>query len=81
MENFRCAQQAHLAHAEIGEYLRAGVGLAVGLAGDLAGADVVEECRAEVEHLVKQRLAREAKVVAGLEQTGPADLDTLVALV
>lgn len=43
--------------------------------------EMIDDCRAEVEHLVKHRLAREAKVVAGLEQTGPADLDTLVAVV
>ena len=43
--------------------------------------EMIDDCRAEVEHLVQHRLAREAKVVAGLEQTGPADLDTLVAVV
>lgn len=43
--------------------------------------EVIEDCRAEVEKLVRHRLMREAKVVSGLERVGPADLDALVVAV
>jgi len=43
--------------------------------------ELINDCRGEVEHLVKHRLAREAKVVAGLEQLGPSNLDSLVKVV
>lgn len=40
--------------------------------------EVINDSRSEVEHLVAHRLAREAKVVAGLRKLGPCDLDALV---
>ena len=40
--------------------------------------ELIDEPRAEVEHLVEHRLKRERKVVAGLEQLGRADTDALV---
>jgi glyoxylase-like metal-dependent hydrolase (beta-lactamase superfamily II) len=43
--------------------------------------ELIDDCRGEVEHLVKHRLAREAKVVNGLEQLGPSNLDELVKVV
>ena len=43
--------------------------------------DVMPDCRGEVEKLVRHRLMREAKVVSGLQQTGPASVDTLVSVV
>lgn len=43
--------------------------------------DLIHDSRAEVEYLVKHRLQREAKVVAGLQQLGRSDLDRLVAVV
>ena len=43
--------------------------------------EIIPDCRGEVEKLVRHRLMREAKVVAGLRQTGPATLDELVVVV
>lgn len=43
--------------------------------------DVITDCRAEVEKLVRHRLMREAKVISGLERLGEADLDALVLVV
>ena len=43
--------------------------------------EVIPDCRAEVEKLVRHRLMREAKVVTGLKETGPATLDELVVVV
>ena len=43
--------------------------------------DVIPDCRAEVEKLVRHRLMREAKVVSGLQKAGPATLDELVVIV
>lgn len=43
--------------------------------------DVINDCRAEVEKLVRHRLMREAKVISGLERLGAAHLDALVAVV
>ncbi|NCZ63123.1 MAG: MBL fold metallo-hydrolase [Cellvibrionales bacterium] len=43
--------------------------------------EIIPDCRAEVEKLVRHRLMREAKVVAGLKETGPATLDELVVVV
>lgn len=40
--------------------------------------ELIHESRAEIEGLVAHRLAREAKVLAGLESLGACDLDTLV---
>jgi len=40
--------------------------------------EVIHDSEAEIRHLVKHRLAREAKVLAGLEALGPCDCDTLV---
>jgi glyoxylase-like metal-dependent hydrolase (beta-lactamase superfamily II) len=43
--------------------------------------ELIHDSRAEIEYLVKHRLQREAKVVAGLQQLGRSDLDRLVAVV
>ena len=43
--------------------------------------EIIPDCRAEVEKLVRHRLMRERKVLSGLQKTGPADLDTLVVTV
>ncbi|MEE4203487.1 MAG: MBL fold metallo-hydrolase [Halieaceae bacterium] len=43
--------------------------------------ELIPDCRAEVEKLVRHRLLREAKVVAGLERVGPASVDDLVPVV
>lgn len=43
--------------------------------------DVITDCRAEVEKLVRHRLMREAKVVSALGRLGAADLDALVVVV
>jgi len=43
--------------------------------------EVIPDCRAEVEKLVRHRLMREAKVVSGLQKVGPATLDELVVVV
>ena len=43
--------------------------------------DVIPDCRAEVEKLVRHRLMREAKVVSGLQKVGPATLGELVVIV
>lgn len=43
--------------------------------------EIIPDCRGEVEKLVRHRLMREAKVVAGLRQMGPATLDELVVVV
>ena len=43
--------------------------------------EIIPDCRAEVEKLVRHRLMRERKVLSGLQRTGPADLDTLVVTV
>lgn len=43
--------------------------------------EVIEESEAEIRHLVAHRLARESKVVAGLERLGRGDLDQLVTVV
>jgi len=43
--------------------------------------DVINDCRAEVEKLVRHRLMREAKVISGLDRLGATHLDALVAVV
>ena len=43
--------------------------------------DVIPDCRAEVEKLVRHRLMRESKVVSGLKQAGAVSLDMLVPVV
>lgn len=43
--------------------------------------DVITDCRAEVEKLVRHRLMREAKVVSALGRLGSANLDALVVVV
>lgn len=43
--------------------------------------ELIPDCRAEVEKLVRHRLMREAKVVSGLSKVGPVDLDGLVVVV
>ena len=43
--------------------------------------EVIPDCRAEVDKLVQHRLKREAKVVTGLQNVGPATLDELVVVV
>ena len=43
--------------------------------------DIIPDCRAEVEKLVRHRLMRESKVLSGLRQVGPATLDELVLVV
>ena len=43
--------------------------------------ELIPDCCAEVEKLVRHRLMREAKVVAGLERTGPVPIDALVPVV
>ncbi len=43
--------------------------------------DVITDCRAEVEKLVRHRLMREAKVVSALTRLGSVSLDDLVVVV
>ncbi len=43
--------------------------------------EVMEDSKAVVEWLVNHRLQREAKVIRGLQQTGPSQLDELVKVV
>ncbi|MFT7287644.1 MAG: glyoxylase-like metal-dependent hydrolase (beta-lactamase superfamily II) [Halieaceae bacterium] len=43
--------------------------------------ELIYESRQEIEHLIAHRLGREAKVLAGLAQVGPCDLDRLVTVV
>jgi glyoxylase-like metal-dependent hydrolase (beta-lactamase superfamily II) len=43
--------------------------------------ELIEDSHQEIERLVRHRLAREAKVVQGLQSLGACDLDTLVQLV
>ena len=40
--------------------------------------ELIADSEAEIRHLVEHRLARESKVIAGLEALGPCDTDLLV---